>query len=378
MSDRPGPEYLQVIIIGQIQGIMNIMKKDMRFATTGSNHASCIRRCRPGITASLYLLTVLSITCAWAESDHESSVRIAGVDYLGDLPTIVADKNNYFQRHGIEADVDYGASGKENLQRLRSGEIDFAMIALTPIVIDRLSDASPGGAGDPVILASVVHSTELNQVVTVAGHGIEAPRDLAGRRIALPMGTNAEFVWWLFAGFHGLEATAVHLINHTAEDSMKLLLSGEVDAAVLWEPWTTRLRQLAGDTLHVFTGSNIYTAKWVIVTTRRMVDEQAERCQAILAAYRDAIEYITRNPDTSIRMYSRHAGIEQQDLLIEKLFPDFSLGLDWSLISTLQQQFAWAELAGYGPANAEINILSLIASAPLKTVAPKFVGIPAL
>jgi len=378
MSDGPWPEYLQVIITAQIQGIMNIMKKDMRFATTGSNHASCIRRCSPGITASLYLLTVLSITCAWAESDHESSVRIAGVDYLGDLPTIVADKNNYFQRYGIEADIGYGATGKENLQRLRSGEIDFAMMALTPIVIDHLSDASRGGAGDPVILASVVHSTELNQVVTVAGRGIEAPRDLAGHRIALPMGTNAEFVWWLFAGFHGLEPTSVELLNHSAEESMESLLSGEVNAAVLWEPWTTRLRQRAGEILHEFTGSNIYTAKWVIVTTRQRANEQSPLCQAILAAYRDAIEYIGRNPDKAIRLYSRHAGIEQQDLLIEKLLPDFSLGLDWSLVSTLQQQFAWAELAGYGPATAEINILSLIASAPLKTVAPKFVGIPAL
>lgn len=316
---------------------------------------------------------------AWADpADREFPVRIAGVDYLGDMPTLVADKNNIFRQHGIEVEVVYGNSGRENLDHLRSGEIDFAMMALTPIVIDALADSSPGGPDDPVILASVVHSTELNHVVTLAGHGIETPGDLVNRRIALPRGTNAELVWWLFAMYHDLDPGSVELVDLSPPEILEMLLHGEVDAGVLWEPWTTRLRQRIDDDLYELPGSNIYTAKWVIVTTRRMCLDHAARCQAILAAYNDAIEYIERNPDTAVQEYIRFAAIDPGALALEKQLPDFYLGLNWSLISTLQQQFTWAAFTGYSDPDYEPDILSLIEASPLRTIAPNAVSIPGL
>lgn len=303
-------------------------------------------------------------------------MRIAGVDYLGDMPTLVAHKSNIFRQHGIKAEVVYGHSGKENLVRLRSGEIDFAMMALTPLVIDALADPSPGEPDDPVILASVVHSTELNHVVTIAGRGIDRPHDLVGRRIALTRGTNAELVWWLFAGYHGLDPGSVELVDQSPREILETLPDGEVDAGVIWEPWSTRLRQQTGAELLEFPGSNIYTAKWVIVTTRRLCQDHAAQCRAVLAAYRDAIDAIERNPHAAIREYADFAGIDDSTPIFEKQIPGFQLGLDWSLIATLQQQFAWARAAGYGDPDYEPDVLSLIEATPLRTILPNAVGIP--
>lgn len=138
---------------------------------------------------------VLLACCAMAtgQAADAASVRLAGVDYLGDLPTVIAHDEGLFARHGLDVEVEFNGSGRDNLERLRAGTTDFALMALTPIVLDRLADPSPGQADDPVILASLVHSTRLNHVVVPASGPVEHPADLRGRRVGLRKGTNSEF-----------------------------------------------------------------------------------------------------------------------------------------------------------------------------------------
>jgi len=309
-------------------------------------------------------------------ADSAQPVRIAGVIYLGDLPTVIADHENLFRRHGLDASVGFNHSGRDNLRRLRAGEIDFALMALTPIVLDRLADATPGGPDDPVILASLVHSTRLNAVVARPAAGIETPQDLAGRRIALRKGTNAEFVWWLFAHFHGLAPDAVRLVDRPVPAVVDALRDGEVDAAVLWEPWLSRLLASSEEELRVFGGSNIYTAKWVLVTTRRSADEHPARARAVLATYRDAIERIERDPEAAIRTYARRADVDEAVLRENWQALDYELNLQWTVVATLQQQINWAEHSGRRPRATPIEVLGLIDPAPLRAIEPTRVGVP--
>lgn len=307
--------------------------------------------------------------------DSTQPVRVAGVIYLGDLPTVVADHEGSFADQGLDARVAFNRSGKFNLAQLRAGETDFALMALTPLVLDRLADETPGEPDDPVILASLVHSTQLNQVVGLASRGIERPADLHGRRVALSMGTNAEFVWWLFAHFHGFAPDAAELVDRPVERIPGALRAGEVDAAVTWEPWTSHLRRRFGQDLRAFRGSNVYTAKWVIVTTSQTATDHPDRARALLAAYREVIDAIARDPERAIRIYARRADVAPTILRQHWEALDHDLNLDWSIIAALQQQFDWARRAGHG--TEETDILSLIETAPLRSVAPSAVGIPA-
>lgn len=307
----------------------------------------------------------------------ENRVRINGVMYLGDLPTVVADKHGLFDRQDLDVDVSYRFSGKQNLALLRSGEADFALMTLTPLVLDVLSDPDPGGLDDPVILASVVHSTRLNHVVALTGSGVEEPADLIGRRVGLMKGTNGEFVWWLFAAFHGFNPELSTLVNHGIEALPDALINGEVDAAVIWEPWTSRLQYRVGDRLHSFAGSNVYTAKWVLAAPRRIVDRRPELVRAVLRAYREAIGFIDRRPEAAMRLYAGHAGVAMEMLRDNWDALVYELSLDWSLIATLQQELDWARGAGYSPTGGEPEILRMMDPAPLRAVEPGVVGVPA-
>lgn len=339
-------------------------------ARTSRAAASSLRRLAAG------LLLATGAGCAAAAAAAQP-VRIAGVVYLGDLPTLVAEHEGLFARHGIEAQVAFNDSGRGNLRRLRAGEADFALMALTPVVLDRLADATPGGPGDPVILASLVHSTRLNDVVTLARHGVDSPAGLAGRRVGLARGTNAEFVWWLFAHFHGLDPAGSVVVDLPVAGIPAALETGEVDAAVVWEPWTTRLRLRHGAGLIRFPGANIYTAKWVLVARRGFAGENAEPVRAVLAAYRDAIEFIEDHPERALGHYAARAGLGDGLPRAARQALDYDLSLDWSLIATFREQLDWARWAGYPAADVEVEVFEAIQPGPLRAAFPGSVSLPA-
>lgn len=58
-------------------------------------------------------------------------LRIGGVEYLGDLPTLVAERDGHFARYHADVNVIFSDSGRDNLRLLRAGEIDFALMAMT-------------------------------------------------------------------------------------------------------------------------------------------------------------------------------------------------------------------------------------------------------
>lgn len=327
----------------------------------------------------MLLAVLVAAPVPYAGGDESGAVaRITGVLYLGDLPTLVADRRGLFAAGGVEADVRYGFSGKRNLEKLRAGETDFALMALTPLVIDLLQDPDPGEADDPVILASLVHSTRLNQVLALTGSGLERPADLVGRRVGIMRGTNAEFVWSLFAAYHGLDPGAVEVVDRPVPDLLTAILDQRIDAAVLWEPWTTRLHQGTGGAVRVFPGSNVYTAKWVLVARRASVARDAGQARAVLDAYREAIEYIEQHTGEALEIYARQAAVSPDLLAGVHRDLSFELSLDWSVIATLQQQLQWAGHAGYERAGPPPRVLSLIEPGPLRSLAPHAVGIPAV
>jgi len=316
-----------------------------------------------------------------AEPQTQGTVRIAGAAYVGDLPTHVADARGLFAGQGLDAVVDYSESGKRNMARLRAGETDFALMALTPLVLDRLADPDPGGPDDPVILASLLQSHELTVIFAAPDSGIDRPADLGGHRVAIERGTNTEFVWWLFEQFHDIDPASVEVVSIPFAETPEAVASGRVDAAVLPEPWASRLEarlQATGRSpVRRFNTRNLYAGRWVLVTTRRHVLQRREACRKLLAAYREAIEFIERAPADAISIYAENTGATDSILAERWEALDYDLNLDWALIASLQEQLRWIRDVGKPDAGAPLRVLELLETGPLREVRADAVKIPA-
>jgi NitT/TauT family transport system substrate-binding protein len=352
--------------------------RQRRPTSTANTPAPQRRRRRAGGRPRLLLLASAAAFAVLPGAAGSEPIRIDGADDLGDLPTMIAESEDLFARHGLDAEVRYNPSGKHSLTRLRAGETDFALCALTPLVLDRLADASPGGGEDPVILGNLVHSARLARVVVRSDLGISDASGLAGRRIALAKGTPAEFLWWVFATLHRLDPASVDVLDRPMAEIPALIARGGADAAVVWEPWLARMLT-QGIRVRPLPCSDLCMTKWVLVTTRETARTRPETARALLAAYRDAVEFIERHPEAALAHAAAHAGVDPATLASGWGLLDYDLGIDWSLVAGLQQQLAWARDGAGGrdaQRQAPVRVLSLIDSAPLRALAPWTVGIP--
>lgn len=304
-------------------------------------------------------------------------LRLHGVVYLGDLPTLVAHEEGVFTDHGLEPTIRFGHSGMANLQALLGGDTDVALMAPTPLALHQVRHPPDGSADDPVILASLVHATQLDQLLVLEDSPIRRPEDLHRRRVGLMHGTNAEFMFWLYTAFHGLEAEAIELVDARTESLGRLLIDGEIDAAVIWEPWAARLKARHAGGLRQLSSEEGYTAKWLLVTRRGFARDNPVAIRRLLAAYAETIDRIEDQPLEALRLYARHAELDDRFLPPADALPLFGLGLDWSLLATLQQHLAWIRATNRDGAGPAPRILDWIESGPLRDVAPTAVGIPA-
>ena len=317
-------------------------------------------------------LCALLLNSALAE---QRPLRLLGAIYLGDLPTLIADQKGLFRQQGLEVDVSLGFSGRENLQGLLAGDADFALMAPTPFVLHQLQADRTEDANDPIILASLVHATRLEALMVRDDSDIRQPADLLGRRVALMGGTNAEYLWWLFCQFHDLDQDRITVVEATNHTAGTLLTSGEVDAAVIWQPWSQLAAEAADVPLRILSVGEGYTAKWLLVGRRDVVRQQSEATIQLLRAYMKALDLIEEQPDASLTRYADHAGLSRSTATPERL-PVFGLSLDWSLLADLQQHLEWARAQGKDGAELPPDIISWIEPGPLLSINPAAVSLP--
>jgi ABC-type nitrate/sulfonate/bicarbonate transport system substrate-binding protein len=294
------------------------------------------------------------------------------------LPTLVATEGDIFRAHGLEVTVNRRHSGKQNLEALRAGETDIALMAPTPLVLDLLKNPHTGEATDPLIIASLVYSSRLNHVVAFRSNDIREPTDLTGGRVGLMAGTHAEFLWWLYTALHGIDPDKVRIIDLPVSSLPEALIEGDIDAAVLWEPWSSRLKaRLPDGDVTFLPGSDVYIERWLLVTTRELLAQRPETVRNLLAAYQAAITRLDTDPQASLVLYSEDVGLDTERAIHDPGLPLFGLSLDWALLATLQQTIAWARDSDKPIADTATEILSWIDTGPLQDILPGAVSIPA-
>ena len=324
----------------------------------------------------LLILLIFFITACSSENVEDPSLKLAGVNYLGDLPTVVASKNNLFRKNRLTIEVSFSDSGKQNLDDLRAGKVDFALMSSTPFILDKLANAgSEAQDNEPVILGNLLHSTRLNQILTTQGRNIQTVNDLKGGKIGLTKGTNAEYLWWLYSVFYQVTPDSVEIIDLPVSELGAALINDEVDAIVVWQPWTNRFMQQYSGQLEQVEGSHVYSAKWLLVTTRKMVRENPLYCQQVLNAYAEAIRLIQSDTEKVMRLYSEHANKDQLNVINYQ--PGLhQLNLNWALIAELHQGLQWAKLHNFPGSDQPSDVISWFAPEPLQAITPFLVKIP--
>lgn len=257
-----------------------------------------------GILLAIVLLGLFLPGGAGRKGREEAGAPIpvvaVGSEWYGHLPVWVGIEEGIFRKHGFA--VSWRPIGKsmDRLNAISSGDVQFASLGEIAMLSAMAQgnhrfywvgcqDIAPGFEG------------------LVARPGIRSLADLKGKRIGFPFGSSVEITCRLLLAAGGLDpARDVTLVNLEVGDVPAAFRAGGVDAALIWEPGFSQLRDLEGATvLGLDTDTEIYkrfgtmTGPDVLILSRPWADADPARARRFLGAYFEALDRVKADPDAA-------------------------------------------------------------------------------
>ncbi|HEU4457787.1 MAG TPA: ABC transporter substrate-binding protein [Methylibium sp.] len=225
------------------------------------------------------------------------ALRIGTNVWIGSEPLYLARELGRLDAAQVQL-VEY-PSASEVLRAYRNQAIDGMVISL-----DELFGLAAEGFDPRVVLVvDVSHGAD----AVVGRAGLQTMRDLAGKAVAVEGGALGAFVLSRALALSGMQPNEVKVVHLESNEHPQAFEQGQVDAAVTFDPYRTRLLRAGGQTL--FDSTRIPGEIVDLIAVRKPVlDDRPQAVHALLAGWFAAVDFMRAQPqDAAHRM-----GVRQQ------------------------------------------------------------------
>ena len=244
-------------------------------------------------------------------------LRFAHPTWVGYGPLYIAQDKGFFKDEGVDVRLILMEDSKLRYAALAAGQVDAIATATgtMPLYLKPgldfaffgLFDDSHGGDG------------------IVANKDIASITDLKGKRVAFEQGSISNFYLDVLLGRAGLSEKDIEPVNMTAGDAGSAFVTGNVDAAVTWEPWLSRGKKAAHGHLLVDTTTTPGLIMDVMVARSEMLAKRKADFAALMRAWYRGVEYMKAHPEESNEIMSKGLGGWLKD---PKDFADVMTGVE--------------------------------------------------
>ena len=293
-------------------------------------------------------------------------VTIAVPQLLNSTPMFVANAQGLFEMAGVNVVNQPFLLGRDALKSMLDGKADLALVADTPVVVATLAGA------DVVILAGISSLQRSISIVARVDRGIHREEDLAGKSVAITPGTNTPYFLDFMLQSKRIPLDAVKRVPLNTTEIMSAIQKGEVDAAVVFQPFLAQLQAKMGDTLKPFF-SEKFSVRFFLVGKAGYVDSHPQEMQRVLRALIAAKASIAADPVAARHMAG--AALKIDDALMVMMFnpQDFDVSLKQAQLLALEDQTRWAMAQGLAKPVPVPNYLKLMKYQHLEAVSPEAV-----
>ena len=291
----------------------------------------------------------------------------AAVNEASVLVWLAADLG-FFEQAGLDATVNAYAFGRPAAEAMLAGEADVATAAEFVVVRENFE------RDNLMVLGSISESHSF-YLVGRRDRGIAAPADLRGRRIAVAVGTQAEFFLDRFLAFNDIENDALQVVDLTPDEMVEQVMNGDIDALAALDPHAYAARVRLGDDATVFPGHVDDIHHFLLVATAEWVAANPQVTDRLLRALAMAQDFNERNPQGAQAVIRARFGRSPAYLSHTWQMRRFALALPQSLVSTLEQQAVWAVERGLVCHDRLPDYLPILHPDALAAIAPSAVTV---
>ena len=224
-----------------------------------------------------------------------SATRVVRVGYLStdmhQLAYYVAREKGFFTQEGLDVrEVGAFSAGPEEMSAFSAGQLDMGYVGAAPAI----TFASQGMADIKIVAQA---NTIGSSIVVRPGLDIADVNGLKGRTVAIPgVSTMQDFILHKALDEAGVDPAEVNIIVVKPPDMIASLASGQIDAAVVWEPYPTMaVAQNAGRVL--ITSAKILPDHpcCMVVVDSKFLKDNPDTVKRFIAAHIKATDYINAN-----------------------------------------------------------------------------------
>jgi NitT/TauT family transport system substrate-binding protein len=281
----------------------------------------------------------------------------------------LAQAQGHFAAEGLQVTLRPYAYGRLALASMLEGQVDLATSAETPVVFAALEGQRVA------VVATLATSSTNTAVVARRDAGILAPADLAGKRVARPRGTSAEFFLETLLVTNGVAPAAVRQVDSGPEAAIEALMAGTVDAVALWNPLILALQRRMGERVVVLYADEVHHETLSLTTRPEFVERRPAAVRKLLRALLRAEAFALERPEEARALVAGSVAGDRAESEETMRRCDLQVRLDQGLLLTMEEQARWAIRTGLVPARPIPNFLAAIAADPLLEVRPQAVGL---
>lgn len=267
----------------------------------------------------LFLIMILS----GCKQDLSNTVRIGFFPNLTHSQAVYGYANgDFIKAFGDECSVKWLSfnSGPSEIEAMFAGEVDIGYIGPIPAINGYIKSN-----GDVKIIAGATMNGAL--LITRKDLAIHDVRELAGCTVAVPQWGNTQHLCLLNLLSNNKLKTVekggdVKVIESSNQDIKTLMDKGDIDAALVPEPWATRL--VSEISAHILLssdeiwGSGDYSTAVIVVNTK-FYERNKDLVERFLRTHLDITEYIDQNPEDAMLKINDKIGELTGSKLIESV-----------------------------------------------------------
>ena len=239
-------------------------------------------------------LLVLAVLAAPAISGAHSlpTLKIAYNPMPFNLPSIVERQQGFLTQQGWDVDYSTFLVGNTMTEAMATKNLSIA-----PVMGGTSAIVSKAGGRDIKIVG--VYSQAPSAFALASLPGGTRLNELRGKKIAVPIGTEAHFLLTKILAEQGLTLRDVELVNLLIPDGITALQSKQVDAAMVVEPVMSRLLQ--GSKIEILRdGEGLIAGMTFTVAPAELVD--SPEVEAFRKAHNKSLAFITEHPEQVLEL----------------------------------------------------------------------------